>query len=805
MLRNYFITALRNLKRNASYALINVVGLTLGLVCCLLLFLAIRYELSYDRHHTQAEHIYRFISYSKSAESNKYNSSIPLPALAALRNDFPTLQRDITMTFGTEGVVKVQNGAASIAKFKEESGVMAFVEPEYFRLFDYQFKSGSSASSLNNPGTVVLSEQMARKYFGTADPVGKTIRVGNKMDFQVTGIVEDPPVTSSIPFQVLLSFASLKQYGPGVGWDDWETSTSAIAAFVLLPPGMQPRQMERQLVDFSQKYLRPEVAQDQRYQLQPLTDIHFNAQTLNYAGRTMSKQMIWTMSLIGVFILITACVNFINLATAQSIRRSKEVGMRKVLGSTKGQLIQQFLAETGVLTVFAILLALVVAHIALPYMSRLLNIQLGLEVLYDTQVLVFLLLLTALATLMAGFYPAMLLSGYQPVQALKSGIPRSGGRVSLRRVLIVFQFAISQLLLIGTIVAYNQMQYLRSANLGFSKEATLVIPIPDNQLTHLQSLRAKLTNLPGIASLAYGISAPSAPNNWGINFRFEGADQDANFPVILRPADTAYIRTYGLQLVAGRLYLPADTIRELIVNETFARNMGFKNPSQIIGKRIALKYNPLKPIVGVVKDFKLFPLHKQTEPCVLTTFYMAYNTLGVKLSSQQGTGTIAPLLSSIERAWSDQFPDYVFKYEFLDEVLDSFYKSEEQMYFLFQLLSIIAIFIGCMGLYGVVAYMVETRAREVGIRKALGASSGNIFGIFSLDFIKLILVALVLASPIAWYFLKQWLQDFAYKTEIKWWVFVTAGGFTMLIALLTVSYQSIKAALMSPIYNLRPD
>jgi len=479
----------------------------------------------------------------------------------------------------------------------------------------------------------------------------------------------------------------------------------------------------------------------------------------------------------------------------------------KVLGSTKGQLMRQFLGETGLMTGFAVVLSLLVAFSALPSVAELLNVKLNGSAVFGPEVLTFLLVLAGLTTVLAGFYPAIVLSRYQPVEALKARIRSAGrGQMNLRRSLIVLQFAISQALIIGTIVAYNQVNYVRSADLGYNKEAIIIIPIPDRQPEDINALRARLAGLPAISSMSFGISAPSSENNWDTGFRLEGSAKEADFSVYMRPADTAYVRTYGLQLVAGRVYQPADTISEYVVNESFVKQLGYQDPRQILGKRMALVGNKdFKPIVGVVKDFNLFPSHKHTKPCVLTTLFWAYNKLGIKLAPGQSTESITRVLAEVERTWTNRFPEYIFKYDFLDRTLNDFYKNEERMYLLFQLLAGIAIFIGCLGLYGVVTFMVESRTKEIGIRKTLGASTTSIFGIFSLDFLKLVFIALLIASPVAWYVMNQWLQNFENKIDIEWWVFVLAGVLATSIALFTVSFQSIKAALMNPIRSLRTE
>ncbi|WP_461064895.1 ABC transporter permease [Spirosoma horti] len=816
MLKSYLTTALRALKRNWSYSTINVLGLTLGLACCLLLFLAIRYELSFDKHNAHADRIYRMLGANKTEPNGKPNTGITFPALAALRNDFPDLKHQLTLVTRIKSAVVAIPGKAKAEtkRFQETDGVIAFAEPEYFNLFDYSWQKGSPQTALTNPNTVVLSERIAHKYFGDANPMGKTIRLENRMDFVVTGVIQDPLPTSSLPFDVFLSHASVLAYGMTSPPDDWKSSYGGAQIYMMLPPATAGSEtpaarMERQLVGFVNKYHDPEDAKTLAYVLQPLTDIHFATNISNYAQRSISIEMIWAMVLIGLFILGTACINFINLATAQAIRRSREVGVRKVLGSTRGQLVRQFLGETSVLTGVAVVLALLVAQLALPYVGELLNIKPGAVTLFNPIVIGFLLALGVLTTVLAGFYPALVLSGYQPILALKGKIQETGtGRyLTLRRGLIVGQFAISQLLIIGTIIAYNQMSYFRSADLGYNKDAVLTMPLPDNDAGKIANLRAKLTGLPGIQSISFGMTSPSSTSNWTTGFRFGNDDKDPGYGVLMRPGDTAYVRTYGLKLLAGRMYQPADSIRELVINETFMKRLGFQKPEQVLGKLMTVAgENVKKPIVGVVKDFNMFSLRERVEPSVLTTQTGNYRTIALKLSTRQGgTEGIGQLLKQVETAWTATFPEFVFSYEFLDETLANFYKSEEQMYSLFQLLAGIALFIGCLGLYGVVAFMAETRTKEVGVRKVLGASTAHIFGLFSLDFVRLVLIALVLSSPVAWYVMDKWLQKFIYKIDIEWWMFALAGLLAVGIALLTVSFQSVKAALMNPVKSLRSE
>jgi ABC-type antimicrobial peptide transport system permease subunit len=804
MIKNYLTTSFRNLRRNWNFTLINITGLTLGLACCLLIFFTVRYELSFDRHHKNVDRVYRILKHTKGESEKGYNTGMPLPALAALRNDFPEIKNQVSCTYAMRETLVTIGEGPNRKKYSQQNNTVSFIGPEYFRLFDYKWVKGSAASSLNNPGSVVLSETQAKTFFGNADPMGKTIRVNNHKDFIVTGLVQDPPATTNFPFTVMLSFSSLKDYGAFTNWDDWQSSYGGGQMYMMLPENVSKEKMEQQLVSFVKKYREPKDAAVEEYILQPVNNIHFDTKTSNYTGRTISKGMIWAMVLVGLFILITACVNFINLATAQALRRAREVGVRKVLGSTRGQLLRQYFSETALITILSVLLALITAQIVLPSVANILNIKAeGIVFVKDMSVMAFLAVLTIITTILAGSYPAMVVSGYQPILALKGKMRTSGrGQTSLRSGLIVLQFTISQIVLIGTLIAYSQMKYFRTLDLGFQKDEIISMPIPGQDAGVLEGLYAKLVNEPGIKSMSFSAFTPMSRSNWQTVFKFENDSEFLDYEIVMRPADTAYVKTYGLSLVAGRMYLPADTMREYVVNEAFVKKLGFKDPADIIGKRLTIGGSNYKlPIVGVVKNFNTYSLHREIIPCVLTTDRGNYSTLGIKLAANAD----AEQIERIEKVWAAAFPDYLFSYTFLDQTLNSFYEKEAKLFDLFKILTGIALFIGCLGLYGVVAFMAESRTKEMGIRKAIGASVFNIFSLFSVDFIKLVVIALIIASPIAWYIMKGWLQDFTYQVEISAWLYVVAGVGAVVIALITISFQSVKAALVNPVTSLRSE
>ncbi|SEI43084.1 MacB-like core domain-containing protein [Dyadobacter koreensis] len=804
MIKNYLITSLRNLRRNWNFTVINITGLTLGLSCCLLIFFTVRFELNFDKHHSDGERIYRFLNRNKQQGEKGYNVGAPLPVLAALRNDFPEIKNNVTCTYSSKEALVTTGIGEKRKKFIDPMNSVSFIDPEYFNIFTYKWLKGSPTTSLANPGSVVLSINQAKKYFGDEDPIGKMIRVSNKMDFVVTGIIDNPPATTSFPFTVMLSFSSLKEYGANTNWDDWQSTYGGGQVYMKLPESITQKQMENQLSNFAKKYRDAKAVAENDWILQPLDDIHFSPYTQNYAGRTISKGMIWSMILVGSFILITACVNFVNLATAQALRRAREVGVRKVLGSTRGQLLRQYFSETGIITLLSVILALIIAQIALPYVSQILNVKSqGVIFITDPIIMGFLLMLSVLTTILSGFYPALIVSGYQPILALKGKVGKAGNQQSnLRRGLIVLQFTISQVILIGTIIAYSQMKYFRTIDLGFMRDEIVNMQVPEQKDGKLENLKTKLQEISGVKSISFSAFTPMSRSNWQTGFTYENNKEMLDFEIVMRPADTSYINTYGLTLLAGRNYLPADTMREYVVNEAFVKKLGFKNPQDAIGKRLTIGGSDVKlPIVGVVKNFNTYSLHREIIPCVLTTFRKNYGTLGIKMAAN----ATPQKLAQIEKAWTETFPDFMFKYTYFDQTLNSFYEKEQQLFSLFRILTGIAIFIGCLGLYGVVAFMAESRTKEMGIRKAIGASALNIFGLFSGDFIKLVIIALLLASPIAWYTMNDWLKDYTYRIQISWWIFALAGVMAVVIALITISFQSAKAALMNPVKALRSE
>jgi ABC-type antimicrobial peptide transport system permease subunit len=648
----------------------------------------------------------------------------------------------------------------------------------------------------------VLTRETAQRYYGDwKKAIGQTLRFNYDTTafVKVTGVLENPPVNSDFPVKALVSYKTRRPN------DNWGGVRSDMQCFVVLPEGMTEAKFEGMMPAFSKKHRDPRDAARVTQVLQPLSDLHFDDQFGTYTGRTISRNVVRTIGLVGLFLLVTACINFVNLATAQAVKRAKEVGVRKVLGSGRGQLMGQFLGETAIITLVAIGLSLILAIVLMPFLNDFMDLTIPFHPLTDVQLFGFLFLLFVGVSVLSGLYPAFVLSGFQPVTALKSKITTSSlAGLSLRRGLVVLQFVISQVLIIGTLVAVNQMRYFKNAPLGFSKDAVVTVPIPQDpqKVNKLGALYEQMTQLKGVESVSFAFRPPSSDANWNTGWRFAEQAEVAKYAVNMKPADTAYVTTYGLKLVAGRMFQPSDTAREYVVNETFVKRAGLKSPQEAIGKLVVTgRRGVAKPIVGVIKDFHLYSLRDNIDPCLIFASKEAYSVAALKLRSQNLAGSV----DRIRQVWQGAFPDFVFEHEFLDQTIARFYESEDRLSTLFQIFASIAILIGCLGLYGLVSFMAERKVKEVGVRKALGASTGNIVFLFSKEFIRLIGIAFLIAAPIAYYFMGKWLANFQYRIPFQPSIYLLAGVVTLLIAFLTVGYRSVRAAIANPVKALRSD
>jgi ABC-type antimicrobial peptide transport system permease subunit len=540
--------------------------------------------------------------------------------------------------------------------------------------------------------------------------------------------------------------------------------------------------------------------------VQSLSDVHYDTETGNYSNKTISHELLNVLWLIAAFILLIGCVNFINLSTAQAVNRAKEVGVRKVLGSNKFQLQSQFIIETFLIVTSAVVLAAGITMLALPYVNRLLELSLSFNILNNFATILFLLTVIIVVTALAGFYPSIVLSRFNPVNALKSKLTVNAAKgISLRRGLVVFQFIIAQALIIGTLIIVQQMNYFMNQPLGFDKDAIVNVPYRMDTTggKHADYLRQQLLGVNGVQAVSFSSNTPVEDDNdmW-TTFKFDHAIKEADFQAITKFADSAYVPVYKLQLVAGRNLQPSDMTREFLVNESFVKSLGLKKPEDILNKEISIMGGLIKcPVVGVLKDFNDRSLRQSLAPLLITTNITMYRQAAIKLA----TINIASTMQSVQEIWQKTFPNSVYEYKFLDEKIESFYKQEAQLSQLYKIFAAIAIFLSCLGLYGLASFMAVQRIKEVGIRKVLGATAGNIVYLFSKEFIVLISIAFLIATPLAWYFMNKWLQDYVYRINISWWLFAAGGLVAIVIALATISFQAVKAAIANPVKSLRTE
>ncbi|MBP7555435.1 MAG: ABC transporter permease [Chitinophagaceae bacterium] len=805
MIKNYLKIALRNIKRHKGFAFLNIFGLSVGLAACLLLFIVIRYENSYDKFLPEHESVYHIATQDKTADGLFHTPGIPFPALDAVRLDIPQVTTGaLYASYGSQISVlgKTPNDPAT-KKFMEGSGIF-YADPEFFKIFQYKWLQGTP-EVLKEPNVTVLSQKAAEKYFGSwKDAIGQYIRMDNAIDYKVSGILENPPANTDFPLAVVHSLITSRNNARATQYStDWGSTTSNFQLYMKLPAGVSQAAVNRQLQIFSDKHYENKNSSNKRLNfLRPLEDVHFDTRFGNLGTHVISRSTLWTLTLIGVFIMLMACINFINLSTSQAINRSKEIGVRKVLGSRRKDLFWQMMGETGIIVFISLVLSFVLAVICLPFITHIASIPESINI-FTADILLFAVLTGVVVTLFAGFYPSLILSGFTPLLALKNKITSASiGGISLRRGLVITQFVISQVLLIGTIVAIMQMDYVHKADLGFNKEAVLVLSgNADSAINAKQaSFKQELLRVPGVQSVSYSSDMPSSENNWATNFAFDHKP-DAEFSLYLKYADEDYFKTYGLQLLAGSVYAHSDTVRDVVVNETVLKRLGIKNPQDAVGKELRTGRGPWRTVVGVVKDFKTNSLREETKPTMIAPRQRDYYNTSVKINSTN----LATTRKQVETLWDKFFPDYAFVSFFMEETIESFYQQESQLSLLYKIFAGIAILISCLGLYGLVSFMAVQRTKEVGVRKVLGASVSNIMYLFSKEFTLLILIAFLLAAPLAWYMMNNWLGNFAYRVSMGAGVFVGAVLLSVFIAWVTVGYKSYKAATANPVKSLRAE
>jgi putative ABC transport system permease protein len=796
MLKTYFKIAWRNLQKNKSYASINILGLSLGIACAILIFTVVTYHLSFDSFHNNKDRIYRVVT-EWHEDAIDYSPGVPTPLGKTFRNNY-------TLAEKTARIIEYHNTLITIPdqqqprKFRETDGI-AFTEPDFFDIFSFPLIKGNKTTALASPNSAIVTEKIAQKYFGTTEAIGKTIRLENKIDFVITGILKDFPSNTDQQQQIFLSYTNLKDHSAKQADDNiWDNVYGGSRCFVFLKPGIDATTANNALSQLVTKTYSGRDVSVWKFKLQPLSDIHFNQLFDGY----IDKKYLWALLFVGLFLVITACVNFINLATAQALNRSKEIGVRKVLGSIRTQLFWQFIVETAVITLFAVMLAYGMAYLALPWLNGLLQAKMLLSLFNNIQLTGFLLLLTLVVIFLSGSYPALILARFKPILALKNKVSQKHiGGFSLRRILVITQFAISQILIIGAIVIASQMRYTKTADLGFNKNAIVMLPVPIQDNTKMSALRNRLAAISGVEKVSFCYQAPAAGANSTRELRYNNRTEAEHWDINLKFADDQYLSTFDIKLVAGRNFYPSDTLREYLVNETFVKKLNL-SPQEVIGKTLSVgESNFAAPIAGVVKDFYNYSFHTEIDPVCIMPGYQRYSNCAVKMNSKNIPSTLA----AFEKVWNDTYPDYLYSHTFLDDRIARFYEIDTIMYTLVKLFAFIAIFIGCLGLYGLVSFMAIRKTKEIGVRKVLGASVQHILWLFGKEFTRLLLIAFVIAAPFAWWLMHLYLQDFKYRIKIGAEIFLLAILATFVVACITVGYRSLRSALTSPVRALRSE
>jgi len=784
MFRNYLKIALRNIRKYKGYSFINIAGLAIGVSACLLLFLWVQDELSFDRYHQKADQIYRVVSQYESEGKTRRFAWTSAPVGPALVNEFPEIEKAVR--FGRNGfVVSYQN-----KRFVEQ---VYFTDPDIFDVFTFPLVKGNPENTLKEPYSLLISEEMSRKYFGDEDPLGKIITLDERRDFRITGVFEDIPQNSHFRFHFLGLFSDYASRH----FDQWGISN--YWTYILVSENFSPDEFEEKLPPFVEKYRGKEARHVYKtsYPLQALTRIHLHSDLRGEIGSNSSIGTIYIFSAIAVFILLIACLNYINLSTARYALRAKEVGLRKVIGATRPQLIKQFLGETFLFSFIALPLSVMLAELFLPLFNSLSGKKLAVHYLDNTLLLPGLAFIILFMGFASGIFPAFFISALKPVNALKGMLKASSKGSALRKTLIVSQFAISILFLVSTFIVFSQLNYMRNKNLGLDKEHVVTLPIYDKDvLGKLETIKNEFLQSSSVLSVSVSNFFPGKARLYQ-NYWYEGMNESENPMIRWFVVDHDFIETFGIELVAGRNFskrFPSDVDHAYILNESAVKEIGWESP---VGKELEIMNKG--PVIGVVKDFHFRPLHQKIEPAALYIYPKLFQYISVRISPTD----VSRSLDFLKAKWQALVPGQIFQYSFLDEDFDKLYRAEMRLSRIFTVVTFLAIFIACLGLFGLAAFEAVQRTKEMGIRKVLGASTTGIVMLLSKEFTKWVLLANIVAWPVAYYAMNRWVQNFAYRISIGPLVFIQSAVLAFIVALLTVIYQAMKVSLANPVDTLR--
>ncbi|MFD2570308.1 ABC transporter permease [Spirosoma soli] len=796
MLHNYFTISKRNLWRNRTVSAISVLGLAIGLACGLLIFLLVSYFFSFDRYHANADRTFWVVTDVRH-EGVMPTDAAPRPMAEALRRAYPFVESAVRLETIFGRILSVPDGKGKFLKKFEESRNICFTEPQYFDVFDVSWVVGDAKTALAAPNTIVLSERYVQKYFGSENPMGRTLRFDNQTNLTVTGVIRNPPSNTQLRFDALVSYATL----PGLfgndkqAMQDWKSL--ATMCFVTLREGASVDQLTSAFPKLLRTNYTAADAKTFTFHALPLSDL------AHERSGPAPRGILYALIVMGLFLVSAACIYFVNITTAQALKRSKEIGVRKVVGSTRWQLVLQFLIETSLITLAAVGLALLLTQLCLPMLNRalaMLNADLSVLDLFRPRQLLWFIGLVLLVILLSGLYPALVQAGFNPIAALRGRMTtQQVGKVSVRKGLVIVQFFITQLFIFGILVVMAQLRYIRNADLGFRKDAVLMIPMPSNDPIRQETLRSRMLEVPGVAQVALCDEPPASYRAGQTPFRYDTHTEPEKFAIHTRAADRRYAAVFGLKLVAGRNFLTNDTTsQEVVVNEKLVKQLGLPNARDVLGKQLHLG-DKAKTIVGVVSDFYTSDFRQTIQPLALVNDVRRCPRMALTINPAD----VSKTLSQVDRVWNELFTEQVFKPQFVDELVAGFYVREQILLGLAQAFSIVAILLGCLGLYGLVTFIAESKTKEFGVRKVLGASANQLLWVFGREFSKLILVSFVLAAPLGWWLMSRWLQGYAYHINVGWWVFAGTMSLITLITVLTVGRVAFRTALANPVTSLR--
>lgn len=810
--------AFRYFVKNKLFTGINIVGLSIGVCTAMVIFLIVQYDFSFDKGHQDGDRIYRVVSDFKFSGEDYSNMGIPFPLASSIKQNTTGIASVAHYYSEWETKINIPVPGDEIGSMYKNEKQVVYADAGYFKLFNYKWLSGSRNEALNEPYKTVITSDKAAVFFPDIKPtdiIGKTIIINDSIRTIITGVVQPLPFNSDLLGDVFVSMKTVAVTGlkENFGLESWGNTNSASQLYVKIAEGASIKNIEAQLEKLERMHRGDNVEDAANYttwKMQPLSDIHFNSKYGVLGDYLANKTTLYGLMIIACFILLLACINFINLATAQASRRAKEIGIRKTLGSSKKQLITQFLTETFLLTLIATILSVLLGPFLLKLFKDFISPGISFNWAEQPELIIFLLALIGIITLLSGYYPAWVLTKYNPTIVLKNVI--SGGssksrQGSIRKALTVLQFVIAQVFLIATLVVSKQIHYSIHKDLGFKKEAIISIDAPYNYFSNEKDtkrfvLAEKIKAIADVKMISISGTAPSSNNVSSGEIKYADGKKEISTDVQFKQADNNYIDIFGLQLLAGNNLPVSDTFNAMIINETYSKVLGFKTPEMAIGKNLEWSGLTL-PIVGVVKDFNQQSLHTQVKPLSIVNGINNNHTIHIKFNT--GVASFAPAISKIEKAYKEIYPEDEFSYQFFDESISKLYENEQHVSRLLNWAAGIAILISCLGLLGLVIYTTNQRIKEIGIRKVLGATVVQIVQLLSYDFLKLVCFAFLIAVPLAWWAANSWLENFAYRTDLSWWIFMFGGLGTLVIAILVLSIKTYQAANANPTQSLKTE